>query len=85
MAKECGGGLSKSAASMFDLENGNFGAIDEEMVKDIRGIGDDAESAGRDSLIDVTISVGRSAFHGDEDGAGRNFARIVLYAGNQPI
>ena len=58
------------------------GLVDEEMIEGGRGVGDDAEGAGGEGLVDVAIAVGRAALHGDEDGAGADAARVVFDAGD---
>ena len=67
---------------MLDVEDGQAGLVDGEVVEGLRGVGDDAERARGDSLVDVAIAVGRAAFHGDEDGAGAHAARVVFDAGD---
>ena len=44
------------------------------------GVSDDSSGAPRDGLFNVAIAVGRLATHGDEERAGRDATRIVLYA-----
>ena len=43
-------------------------------------ISNDGNGAACESLFDVAIAVGRLATHGDEERAGRDATRIVLYA-----
>ena len=52
------------------------------MIEGLRRIGDDAERAGGDGLLDVAIAVGRAALHGHEDRAGLDAARVILDAGD---
>ena len=82
MAEECGGGLGERAAAVFDFEDGQAGLVDEQMIEGLRGVGDDAERAGGNGLVDVAIAVGRAAFHGDENRAGTHAARVVFDAGD---
>jgi hypothetical protein len=89
MTEECGGRLGEGAAAMFDIENRQAGLIDGEMVEGLRGIGDDAERTGGERLVDVAVAVGRSAFHGDEDGAGahrrESYSMPVMDAAELPL
>ena len=52
------------------------------MIEGRRGVGDDAEGACGEGFVDVAIAVGGAAFHGDEDGAGTDAARVVFDAGD---
>ena len=81
MAEECGGSLGERAAAVLDLEDGQAGLVDGEVVEGLRGVGDDAERAGGDGFFDVAIAVGRAALHGDEDRAGAHAAGVVFDAG----
>ncbi len=56
--KEGGGGLREGAAAVLDFEDGQAGLEDEEMIEGGRGVGDDAECAGGEGLVDVAVAVG---------------------------
>ena len=77
-AEACG----ERAAAVLDLEHRQAGLKDEQMVEGLRGVGNDAERAGGDGLVDIAIAVGRAALHGDKDRAGPHAARVVLDAGD---
>ena len=80
MAEEGCGGLGQGAAAVFDLEDGQAGLEDEQVVELMRGVGDDAESAGGDGLFHVAIAISGAALHGDEDGAGLDATGVVFDA-----
>ena len=82
VAKESRGSLGERAAAVLDVKNGYSWLVDGEMVEGLRGVGEDAQRARGDGLLDVAIAVCRAAFHGHEDRAGPDAARVVLDAGD---